>query len=110
MNASESNFRLQSLEIDPRDGRVTGPGGQEVLDPRVMAVLMLMTHRAGQLVTHEDFLDALWPNRIVTDYAIYRCICVLRKQLSRAAGDNRYRALIETLPKRGYRFRAYESG
>lgn len=105
MNGNFGVFRLGNLDIDPRAGWVSGPGGRETLAPRVMEVLVLLSHRAGHLVTREQILAELWPKRVVTDDALTRCIYLLRRQLSRAADDNRYRGLIETLPKRGYRLR-----
>ena len=42
-------------------------------------------------------------NMVVTDDALSRCIYELRRQLSQAGGDERYKTLLETLPKRGYR-------
>ena len=101
----EHGFRLESLEIDPSSGLVSGPGGREALDPKVMNVLVLMTRHAGQVVSRAELLERLWPNMVVTDDAVNRCICVLRRQLSQAGGDLYYRGLIETLPKRGYRFK-----
>jgi len=99
----ERVFRLDVLEIDPREGLVSGPGGREKLDPKVMAVLMLMTRHTGEIVSRDELLARLWPNRVVTDDAVTRCFYVLRRQLSQAGGDRRYRTMIETLPKRGYR-------
>jgi len=106
MNGSIGSFRLGILDIDPRAGWVTGPGGRESIAPRVMEVLVLLIGRAGQVVTREQILAELWPKRVVTDDALTRCIYLLRQQLSRAADDKRYRGLIETLPKRGYRLRS----
>lgn len=97
-------FRLDTLEIDPQEGLVAGPGGREKLDPKVMAVLVLMTRQTGKVVSRDELLARLWPNRVVTDDAVTRCFYVLRRQLCQAGGDRRYKALIETLPKRGYRF------
>lgn len=96
-------FWLESLEIDPDSGLVSGPGGRERLDPKVMAVLVLMTRQSGQVVSRDELLARLWPNRVVTDDVVTRCFCVLRRQLSQAGGDRRFRLMIETLPKRGYR-------
>ena len=99
-------FRLKSLEIDPPAGLVTGPGGREMLDRKVMDVLVLMARNAGRVVSRDELLVRLWPDVVVTDHAVNRCICVLRTQLSQAGGDPRYRELIETLRKRGYRLNA----
>ena len=97
-------FRLDGLEIHPETGLVSGPGGREKLNPKVMDVLVLMTRHPRQVVTRDELLERLWPGMVVTDDAVTRCFYLLRRQLSRAGGDLHYRTLIETLPKRGYRF------
>ena len=99
----EQGFKLGELRIDPRAGEVSGPGGSERLDPKVMDVLVLLAQHAGQVVLREHVLAELWPNMVVTDDALSRCIYELRRQLSQAAGEEQYKSLIETVPKRGYR-------
>lgn len=101
--AFEQGFLLGELRIDPHDGQVTGPGGSEKLDPKVMSVLLLLAEHAGHVVSREDLLSRLWPNAVVTDDVLSRCIYELRRQLSQAGGDEQLKALIETVPKRGYR-------
>lgn len=101
--AFEHGFRLEALTIEPATGEVTGPAGREKLDPKVMGVLVQLAVRAGQVVSREDLHEQLWPNAVVTDDALTRCIHELRRHLERAGGGERYRAMIETLPKRGYR-------
>ena len=99
----EQGFLLGELRIEPQDGEVTGPGGREQLDPKVMNVLLLLAEHAGHVVSREDLLSRLWPNAVVTDDVLSRCIYELRRQLSQAGGDEQLKALIETVPKRGYR-------
>lgn len=96
-------FQLGQLRIDPSAGQVQGPGGMEKLDPKVMGVLVVIAEHAGEVVSRDDLLAALWPDAVVTDDALTRCFYELRRHLSRAGGNERYRALVETLPKRGYR-------
>ncbi len=98
-----NGFQLNALRIDPLTGEVAGPGGREKLDPKVMGVLVLMAQHAGQVVSRQQLLAQLWPDTVVTDDALSRCFSELRRQLSHAGGDERYRALLEALPKRGYR-------
>lgn len=98
-----NGFQLDELRIDSLTGEVAGPGGREKLDPKVMKVLVHMAEHAGQVVSREDLLAQLWPHAVVTDDALTRCFYELRRQLSHAGGDERYRKLLETLPKRGYR-------
>ena len=99
----EHGFGLGELAVDPNAGEVVGPGGREKLDPKVMDVLVMLAKNAGHVVLREDLLARLWPNAVVTDESLSRCIYELRRQLSLAGGDERYKAMIETVPKRGYR-------
>ncbi|MFZ2508185.1 MAG: winged helix-turn-helix domain-containing protein [Steroidobacteraceae bacterium] len=96
-------FQLGELTVDPRAGEARGPGGRERLDPKVMDVLVMLAQHVGQVVLREDLLSRLWPNVVVTDEVLSRCIYELRRQLSQAAGNERFKELIETIPKRGYR-------
>src|SRR5262245_50941032 len=106
-NAADSDpgqgFQLEGLVVDPPTGDVSGPAGREKLDPKVMQVLVVLAQNAGQVVGREDLVSRLWPDTVVTDDALTRCIYELRRQLSQAGGSERYRAMLETLPKRGYR-------
>lgn len=100
---SGSEFRLGDLRVDPQTGDVTGPGRRVQLDPKVMGVFAMLAERAGQVVPREDLISRLWPGVVVTDDALSRCLYDLRQELAAAGGSDEYRALVETLPKRGYR-------
>ena len=78
-----------------------GRAGETVrVEPKVMAVLMALADRAGQVVTREALLAAVWPGVVVGDEALTQSIIKLRKAL----GDSpRTPAYIETISKRGYR-------
>lgn len=104
-DASPPSNRLQlgTLAIDPVAGELTGPGGREQLDPKVTLVLVELARRADEVVSREELLAAVWPGAVVTDDVLRRCIYQLRAHLRRAGGDERYKSLLETLPKRGYR-------
>jgi DNA-binding winged helix-turn-helix (wHTH) protein len=102
----ESGFRLDQLTVEPAAGAVTGPGGLSKLDPKVMDVLVMLAQHAGRVVMREDMLSRLWPDAVVTDESLSRCIYELRRQLTIAGKDERYKAMLETVPKRGYRLNA----
>jgi TolB-like protein/DNA-binding winged helix-turn-helix (wHTH) protein/Tfp pilus assembly protein PilF len=101
--ALESGFRLDQVTVEPTTGLVAGPAGREKLDPKVMDVLVMLAQHAGHVVMREEMLTRLWPDSVVTDESLSRCIYELRRQLSLAGGDERYKAMLETVPKRGYR-------
>ena len=102
----DQGFLLDGLTVSPPEGSVTGLAGQEKLDPKVMDVLVMLAEHAGRVVLREDLLAKLWPGAVVTDDALSRCIYELRRQLAQAGGDEQLKALIETVPKRGYRLNA----
>jgi TolB-like protein/DNA-binding winged helix-turn-helix (wHTH) protein/Flp pilus assembly protein TadD len=106
MNTLAQGFALEGLRVEPLAGLVSGPGGREKLDPKVMDVLVHMAEHAGQVVLREELLGRLWPGAVVTDDALTRCFYELRRGLTRAGGDERYRSFLETVPKRGYRLNA----
>ena len=93
------------LSMDAREGTVSGPGGTVRLEPKVMAVLTVLARYSGHVVSREELLDAVWPDAVVTENTVSRCIYQLREQLGRIAQQNAggSAGLIETLPKRGYR-------
>jgi DNA-binding winged helix-turn-helix (wHTH) protein/TolB-like protein/Tfp pilus assembly protein PilF len=70
------------------------------VEPKVMEVLMALADRAGQVVSRDELLAAVWPGVVVGDEALTQSIIKLRKAL----GDSpRTPAYIETISKRGYR-------
>lgn len=106
MSALTDGFELEGLQVSPLTGEVSGPGGIAHLEPKIMAVLVLMAEHPGVVMVREDLVTRLWGSVVVSDDALTRCFYELRRHLSEAGGDNRYRDLIETLPKRGYRLKA----
>ncbi len=97
------SLRLGDFTVDPAAGRMIGPAGIEQLDPKVMQVLVLLAKHAGDVVPRHELLSQVWPGVVVGDDVVSRCIYQLRRHLRQAGGDERYAALVETLPKRGYR-------
>src|ERR1700692_1617283 len=83
--------------------RRTGAGGQErvLLTPTEFAVLDHLVEHAGQLVTHRELLDAVWPGMAIEPQVVKNKIFHLRRVLEDQPKRPRY---IETLPRRGYRF------
>jgi DNA-binding winged helix-turn-helix (wHTH) protein/tetratricopeptide (TPR) repeat protein len=72
-----------------------------MLQPKPFAVLRYLVEHAGQLVTHDDLLTAIWPDTYVQPEVLRRYILEIRRVLGDDAAEPRF---IETLPKRGYQF------
>jgi predicted ATPase len=71
------------------------------LAPKPFAVLRYLVENPSRLITHDELLDALWPETYVQPQVLRTYMLDLRKVLGDDAGQPRF---IQTLPKRGYRF------
>ncbi|MGE0824964.1 MAG: AAA family ATPase [Candidatus Binatia bacterium] len=77
-------------------------GTQEIpLRPKTFAVLRHLVTHAGQLVSKNHLLDAVWGDTTVSDVVPIVCIRELRKALGDEVEAPRF---IETRARRGYRF------
>ena len=101
----ESKQPVRRLVVDPQEGTVSGPKGTVRLEPKVMAVLIVLGRYAGHVVSRADLLEAVWPNVVVTEHTLSRCVYQLRESLREVTVGRRHKDFnpIETLPKRGYR-------
>ena len=98
--AREANFRLGTLSVSPSAREVARGSQRELLEPRVMQVLVALTHAQGAVVSRDSLIARCWEGRIVGEDAINRAIWRLRK-LAESDGD----FAIETIPRVGYRLR-----
>lgn len=73
------------------------------LMPKVADTLTVLVGRAGEIVDKEELMRSVWPDTFVVESSLTRNISVLRSALQARSGTPR---LIETIPKRGYRFTA----
>jgi DNA-binding winged helix-turn-helix (wHTH) protein len=69
------------------------------LRPKTFDVLRYLAMRAGQLVTKQELIEAVWRDAAVSDDSLVQCI----KELRLALLDTN-QTLIKTIPRRGYLF------
>ncbi|CTQ52958.1 Proline iminopeptidase [Roseibium album] len=92
-------MRIGQHLFDPGSGVLRTPDGDPVnLRPQTFAVLRHLADAQGGVVSKEDLLARVWPDVIVGEDSLYRCISELRG----AIGDDR-RLVLRTVPRRGYR-------
>ena len=73
------------------------------LTPKAFETLLALIRHAGHIVSKEDLMQQVWPNTFVEEGNLNVHIFALRKVLAEADGNQIF---IETIPRRGYRFRA----
>jgi Tol biopolymer transport system component/DNA-binding winged helix-turn-helix (wHTH) protein len=92
-------YEFGEWRLDPAEHLLLRNGFAVPLGPKVFDTLLLLIESAGRLVTKDDFMNRVWPDSFVEDLALTQNISQLRKVLGN--GDE---PVIETVPKRGYRF------
>jgi DNA-binding winged helix-turn-helix (wHTH) protein/predicted ATPase len=94
-------WEFDAFRVDLRDERLWR--GPDVLPvhPKTFAVLCRLVTQAGQLVTKDALLEAVWPETAVREAVLHVAIRELRRVLGDPARAPR---LIETIHGRGYRF------
>jgi len=88
---------FSALTLDLERLCLFGPAGQIRLRPKSFEVLRYLAEHAGQTVTKDELIAAIWPDVTVSEESLTRCISDIRL----AIGDHGQR-IVKTLPKRGY--------
>src|SRR5437762_8158369 len=70
------------------------------LTPKAFAVLRYLLDHPGQVVTKEELLRVIWPDTVVSEWALTTCIRKIRQALGEEAQTPQY---IATVHRRGYR-------
>ena len=102
--ARERVFRLSPLEINPAQRRVVHDDNrEELLEPRVMQVLVALAKAGGRIISRDELMECCWRGVVVGDDALNRVIGRVRR-LSEGLGAGVFE--VETITKVGYRLLA----
>src|SRR5260370_21260957 len=97
------SYEFGSFRLDPAEQRLPRNGQSLELAPKAFALLHILVKNAGHLVEKDVLLREVWPDSFVEEGNLTVYVAALRKTLGeRDTGQG----LIETVPKRGYRFTA----
>src|SRR5690242_7293488 len=93
--------KLGRLDLNPALREIRrDDGAEEVIEPRVMQVLLALAEARSEIVRREDLTERCWEGRIVGEDAINRVLSRLRR-VAETIGQDSFR--IETVSKVGYR-------
>ena len=99
--ADEERLRLGALTIEPALRRVVhDDGGSEIVEPRVMQVLVALVRAEGRILSRDELLTRCWRGVVVGEDAITRVIGRLRRLVD-GVGQGAFK--LETITKVGYR-------
>jgi len=71
------------------------------ITPKVFDLLLVLVKHQGRLLEKDELMRAVWPDAVVEEANLSANISILRKALGDGINGQ---GLIETVPKRGYRF------
>jgi TolB-like protein/Flp pilus assembly protein TadD len=102
---SAAKFLFGEFELDLASYELRRSHRRVHLERKAMELLVLLVQRAGQLVTRDEIVDALWGADVFVDVenGIHTAVRKVRRALN--VGVERS-AFLETVPGMGYRFSA----
>lgn len=101
--SEEATIRFGEFELALKSGELRKKGDIVRLQPQPFKVLVFLASHPGQTVTRQELQQAVWDGETFVDFEHGLNFCI--KQIRNALGDNAQSPhLIETLPRRGYRF------
>lgn len=96
---AESDFELGDAHVRPQVRTIESSGASITVEPLVMQLLVMLSRRAGQLVTRRDLFEVCWGSTAVGDDSLNRVVRALRKALQHTGSRA---IIIETVPGAGY--------
>lgn len=95
----EKGFRIGDWDVFPARGELRRGEQVEKPEPKVMAVLLSLAMRNGDVVTKDELVAEVWDGRATADDPIIRCIFQLRGHFNDREKPYQY---VGTLVRRGY--------
>lgn len=93
-------YRFGRFELDEEAGELRDAGQPVSIQPKPLALLLLLIRARQRVVTQDEIFEALWPDTVVTSDSLTRAVSHAR----RAIGDSGKGEWLRSLPRRGYRF------
>jgi TolB-like protein/DNA-binding winged helix-turn-helix (wHTH) protein len=92
-------YLIGESTLDVSLGQLRRDGAEIPLRPKSFALLQYLVAHAGRLVTKDELLSEIWPDVIVTEDSLTRCVSEARV----AIGDTDQK-MIKTVSRRGYAY------
>src|SRR5215212_1040325 len=96
-------YEFNGFRLEEGQSRLLYQDQPVSLKPKILDLLIFLVKKRGQLVAKDELMKEIWPDAIVEENNITVSMSILRKALGDAVGNQ----IIETVPRRGYRFIAH---
>ena len=92
-------YSFAGMTLDETAHRLVRNGQTIPVEPQVFDILRLFASNAGNLVSKDDLIDAVWGGRIVSEATISARINAARKAVGDSGSEQR---IIRTVQRRGF--------
>lgn len=102
MNTQETVlYEFDHFHIDVRELTLRRDGNAIPLESRIFNLLLVLVKNSNHLLTHDELLQAVWPDSSVEQGNVPRNISTLREVLGDTKTNSKF---IQTVHGKGYRF------
>jgi len=96
------SLKFSGFELDQRRAELRSPTGEVLkLRRKSFELLQLLASHAGEVLSKDAIITAVWPNVYVGEDSLYQCV----REVRTALGDDQ-REIIKVISGRGYLFTA----
>jgi DNA-binding winged helix-turn-helix (wHTH) protein/TolB-like protein/Tfp pilus assembly protein PilF len=99
--SNKTHFRFGAFRLYPSEQQLFRENSAIPLAPKAFEILVYLVSHSGSLVRREELMQAVWPDSFVEETNLNVNISLLRKTLGTLSDGE---PLIETVPRKGYRF------
>ena len=95
----KQSFYLGTWLVTPDQNKLKNLHEVIFIEPKLMEVLTYLCVNAPAIINIESLIDNCWPDQIISDSPVHKCIAKLRKVLGDTIKDPQY---LKTISKKGY--------
>ncbi|MGE3076580.1 MAG: winged helix-turn-helix domain-containing protein [Dehalococcoidia bacterium] len=99
--ADRAPVAFDDFELDFAGFELRRSGEPVPMEPQAFEVLAFLVENPGRVMTKDEILDRVWPDRYVSEASLNSRVMTARKALGDSGSEQRY---IKTVHGRGYRF------
>src|SRR5262249_11254337 len=98
---SPCRYEFGPFRLDEAEPVLLRDGVEVPLTPKVRELLLVLVRHRGHVLSKDELMRRVWPDRVVEEANLTQSVVMLRKALGDSSRAPRY---VETRHRHGYRF------
>jgi len=92
-------YQIDGFTLDTKERTLANQANCQHIRPKTLALLLYLAERAGQVISKQELLEAVWDDVNVDDGVIFQSVREVRQLFSN-------QSIIQNHPRKGYEFTA----